>query len=92
MLYLDASALVKRYVAEMGSPEVGEAIAAPGRFAEVVRGDVKWRLTSVNESWKAEAPSIPKQDLAIGSSDNLAIVGGCPMHQPNTSLANQASS
>lgn len=27
ILYLDASALVKRYIAEAGSAEVGEAIA-----------------------------------------------------------------
>lgn len=33
ILYLDASALVKRYISEPGSPEVAEAIAA----AEVVR-------------------------------------------------------
>jgi predicted nucleic acid-binding protein len=36
MLYLDASALVKRYVAEMGSPEVGEAIAAAEMIATVI--------------------------------------------------------
>ena len=32
ILYLDASALVKRYIAEPGTPELAEAIAA----AEVV--------------------------------------------------------
>ena len=36
ILYLDASALVKRYVAELGSPQMSEAIAEAEMIGTVI--------------------------------------------------------